>query len=739
MQWRILALATLALLGIFNATSASAGFVVQKPLTVQQQVVVDAALRERLPFLEPWRENSEQRDCAGRQDEPRLHALLIGLDYAGSERLSELDGTHNDVKLMIDTLNRRDIAPEDLHVITGASTMRAEALSAMSELISCVGENDQIVLYFAGISGNLPVLPSDEAISAACREVIGAASATCEDAVRDGLDLNRADHSEYLFGLRADLAEARGTMLVLGERADGGYEALTGTDLASFGMAVRQRGASIFFVFDGCSAEGLELGPRQSDLLLWRGSATPNGFQNHNPRTRRGGGIGEYAVFYASAVEGNAVEEQFDSADGTVTHGVFTFALAQALQTEERLSVSRLAELTADTFYALKENDTNIENWPRFEASDPDMALLAAELPLSGDAVEIDNPPRTRGGDSYIVAGDEVEISGRVERDVEYLLVDNELVQVDASGHFSRTIALDGRTRVAVLVYSRGEFIKQELTFSFDGDVEGIVGQGRRYALIIGNQTYEDDSFTDLKFPIADARAVADILRQRYGYATNIEVDRETIELMLEDATRDRIDEVLTRLTEALGEKDTLLVYYAGHGVWDETTGFSAWLPVDAKRGRRGTMFTGDLLQDYIVAIKAHKVLVVSDSCYAGQLFRAEDAGLPTADNRREAILKLARPRSRVFLAAGNREPVQDGGGWNGSNSVFSAAFISGLQRMEDDIFSAQQLYVDIIQPMTAGAFQRPQWSPLLESGHEDGDFLFARVRTAAEVAAVQD
>ena len=91
-----------------------------------------------------------------------------------------------------------------------------------------------------------------------------------------------------------------------------------------------------------------------------------------------------------------------------------------------------------------------------------------------------------------------------------------------------------------------------------------VPGLGSYHALVIGNQAYR--SLRPLQTPVADATAVADMLRRDYGFARV---------RLLTNATRADMVRALDDLRRRLGPGDNLLIYYAGHG----------WLDREADRG----------------------------------------------------------------------------------------------------------------------------------------------------------
>jgi thioredoxin-related protein len=92
------------------------------------------------------------------------------------------------------------------------------------------------------------------------------------------------------------------------------------------------------------------------------------------------------------------------------------------------------------------------------------------------------------------------------------------------------------------------------------------------FAIIIGNQSYKH--LPKLKTPVADAKAVNEILRNQYGFETKL----------LIDARRKDILSTINDFRKKLSSKDNLLIYYAGHGEFDKTADRAYWLPVDAQR-----------------------------------------------------------------------------------------------------------------------------------------------------------
>lgn len=251
---------------------------------------------------------------------------------------------------------------------------------------------------------------------------------------------------------------------------------------------------------------------------------------------------------------------------------------------------------------------------------------------------------------------------------------------------------------------------------------------GRYTALIISNQNYK--TLTPLKTPHADADALANVLRSDYGFRVT----------MLRDTNRAGTLDALDQLVEKLTPNDNLLIFYAGHGHLDKATGEGYWLPVTASPRRRSEWISNADVTDTLRATVAKHVLVISDSCFSGTLSRSAAAGLNVGKDRdkRKYFAKLAERKSRTALSSGGLEPVDDGGG--SGHSVFAGALITALKRNNEPILEAENLYSQIKRPvaLNSSSIQKPQYSDVHATGHDEGDFLFFKrnIRAVSKPAA---
>lgn len=345
-------------------------------------------------------------------------------------------------------------------------------------------------------------------------------------------------------------------------------------------------------------------------------------------------------------------------------------------------------------------------------------------------------PPRTRGVQVVASApGPASLLIGRVQAPagLHKLLVNQRATRVDDNGMFETGLGADVREVRVVVIDVVGRRAERRLTFDPGRQAAASrtaappsIDFGRYRAIVIGNDAYR--TLPQLATARNDARAVAALLRERYGF--------ETTELY--DATRYDVLSALNRARTELTSEDNLLVYYAGHGELDEVNQRGHWLPVDAEPDSTANWISNVSVTDILNATNARHIIVVSDSCYSGSLTRSALARLESGLSAAEELAwqrAMASKRSRTALTSGGLAPVMDAGG--GGHSVFARVLLEVL-RVNDDVLIGQRLHQEIAARVTYEAEryrfeQLPQYAPIKFSGHEAGDFFFVPVdgRTA--------
>jgi hypothetical protein len=248
----------------------------------------------------------------------------------------------------------------------------------------------------------------------------------------------------------------------------------------------------------------------------------------------------------------------------------------------------------------------------------------------------------------------------------------------------------------------------------------GDAGPGSSYALVIGIDSYAAP-LPRLKTAVNDARAFASLLSSKYGFQVTTALNQ--------DATRDKILSAITHFRKSLAENDSFLIYYAGHGSFDRETDKGYWLPVDADPDPLNTSrdISADDLITQVRGLAARHVIIISDSCFSGDLSR--DAGdMSPSDGNLAYIRRMQRAPSRTLMASGSDEPVSDSG--SQGHSVFAALLLQTMQSHSEQAFTADDLFVSIRRSVLARSGQSPQYTSLHDSirasaSFDTGDFVF--------------
>ena len=246
---------------------------------------------------------------------------------------------------------------------------------------------------------------------------------------------------------------------------------------------------------------------------------------------------------------------------------------------------------------------------------------------------------------------------------------------------------------------------------------------GRYHALVIGVSEY--GQMDRLETPVKDAEAVAQVLRQEYGFTVRL----------LANASRAQILSELNELRERLTAKDNLLVYFAGRGELNPQSQRGYWLPADAEANNPETWISDVQLSDVLNVIPARQLLVVADSPYAATLTRSANGRLAPAlknDDLARAIESLSAKRARMVMTSGGLAPVADATG--AQQSVFASSFLAVL-RSNNGLMLGRDVYREIQVRVYAAARRLgfthvPAYAPMKYAGHDGGEFFFVRKRS---------
>ncbi len=245
------------------------------------------------------------------------------------------------------------------------------------------------------------------------------------------------------------------------------------------------------------------------------------------------------------------------------------------------------------------------------------------------------------------------------------------------------------------------------------GDAEASRPIGRNYFLGIGVDQYRH--FPALANAGKDVRDLATALQESYYFEA-----ADTTLLVGAEASRRNILRALNDFRRRITADDRLLIYYAGHGLFDEGLGF--WIPAEAERDDISGYVGNAEVREIVRNIPARHVLLISDSCFSASLL-VRDASRDVVG----AFSDFDRNPSRWVFISG-KGVVSDG--IAGKNSPFAGAILKHLHQQTEKAVNIAQLADRVTKEVRFNYEQQAEASPLYQAGHEGGQFVFRRRQT---------
>lgn len=169
-----------------------------------------------------------------------------------------------------------------------------------------------------------------------------------------------------------------------------------------------------------------------------------------------------------------------------------------------------------------------------------------------------------------------------------------------------------------------------------------------------------------------------------------------------------------------LSPQDRLIIYFAGHGVYDPVTGGGYLVPQEAPSGGISGCLSYDLLARFCRSIAARHILMFVDACFSGTALRGEQVPVVPNDT---VLRRLFQLPGRHVMTSGGFEPVDDDG-FEGM-SPFSWALTSVLSSTKQAILTSEQLHTQIRNVVADNAAQTPEFGQMSGAGHQGGQFLW--------------
>lgn len=219
------------------------------------------------------------------------------------------------------------------------------------------------------------------------------------------------------------------------------------------------------------------------------------------------------------------------------------------------------------------------------------------------------------------------------------------------------------------------------------------------HSLMFATNIY--DSFSELVNPVLDANTIAAELSESYNVSTEVVINAtltQTAEKIREYASKD------------YGKNDNLLIFFAGHGIYDQVFKEGYVISSDSKADdiSKTSYLSHSNLRTMINNIGCKQIFLVMDVCFGGTF----DPHLATASHRgamemyadipkEQFIERKTKYKTRLYLTSGGKEYVPDGR--SGFHSPFARRFIEALRKYggEDGILTTNEIlqYVEKVNP----------------------------------------
>jgi WD40 repeat protein len=306
---------------------------------------------------------------------------------------------------------------------------------------------------------------------------------------------------------------------------------------------------------------------------------------------------------------------------------------------------------------------------------------------------------------------------------IQTVLINLQMAQLNDDGVFQADVSLaKGENKIELVAVSqKGKMSRSEMVIYCtsetassevigDATVQTGMGKGKYYALIIGIDQYADEKINDLDYPIRDASYLYETLINQYTF------NEEDI-FYLKNPTRTEIIIALDNLGQIVSPSDNLLIFFAGHGHWDEKSRIGYWLPGDAAESNTANWFRNSTLRTFIGSIQSQHTLLIADACFSGSIFKTRSAF--ASEDR--GISKLYDLPSRKAMTSGtSKEEVPD-------ESVFVKYLIQELKKNEASYLPSATLFRNFETAVRNNSSTVPQYGTVQNVGDEGGDFIFIR------------
>lgn len=281
--------------------------------------------------------------------------------------------------------------------------------------------------------------------------------------------------------------------------------------------------------------------------------------------------------------------------------------------------------------------------------------------------------------------------SGNVKREVNFedgKIIGEEKNYEDNSGNSNTTVSTKKSESENKSDASRGSSL---LANQKDDLLKKI---HHKYALLIGTNHYSDKEYCTLNNPEFDAGAIADKLKNEYGFDVKV----------LDDPPRDTVVAALMNYSETLDSLDQFYFFVAGHGGFDSkflNDGFIVLTDSksDKKDPTKSSYLTYSFLTKVINNYKSKQIMVMLDVCFGGTFdpkfdrFRSKKSDESYFNiNIEKYLSNKLQYRTRILISSGGKSEVPEGN--KGEHSPFAYKFLEALEDgLRNGFLTANDIY----------------------------------------------
>jgi hypothetical protein len=333
---------------------------------------------------------------------------------------------------------------------------------------------------------------------------------------------------------------------------------------------------------------------------------------------------------------------------------------------------------------------------------------------INGPAVSLTAPFSSDNGEIYLdSANPNIYVEGKVsdESPLKSILIEgvSASFKVDElNPAFSANIDVSNKNKITITAidFYGNQTIKEFVLNREGANLTENNPMGKTWVIFIENSNYQ--TFASLEGPVKDVSLMKSALA-KYNINNIIhkkDMSKKELEKFFSIDLRDLIRS---------NRVDALMVWYAGHGKFINSTGY--WIPIDANREDEFTYFNINSLRASLQAYTNLKhLLVVTDACESGPTFYQAMRNVP--QERDCSDWKATRFKSsQVFSSAGYEIAADD--------SQFTRTFASALANNPNSCIPIENIVQKVTSAVGKNNKQKPQFGKIAGLEDEDGTFFF--------------